>query len=142
MCHLVFNRETVASQDYKEHRDQLGPLATQAQMVSLELMDRLELQEEMVQWDSQVHQDSGVSQEQWEQLEHQEIPGTQEQREIKALLDKQDPWDQRAKVEVLVVKVDQVFKDNKGHQENLDWMVQEAHLYVNNFVFKQVLFLS
>lgn len=120
MCHLVFNRETVASQDYKEHRDQLGPLATQAQMVSLELMDRLELQEEMVQWDSQVHQDSGVSQEQWEQLEHQEIPGTQEQREIKALLDKQDPWDQRAKVEVLVVKVDQVFKDNKGHQENLD----------------------
>ena len=121
----------MASQDHKESRDQLGPLAIQAQMVFLELMDRLELQEEMVRWDNLVSQDSGVCLDQWAHPEDQEVLGLQEIRELKALLDRQDLQEHRAQVEVLVVKVLQVLQVHKDHRENLDKMVQEDHLYVN-----------
>ena len=95
----------MARQEHKENRDQLGPLEIQAQMVLLELMDKLELQEEMVQLDNLVSQDSGVCLDQWARPEDQEVPGVQGRKEVKALLDPQDPQDRRVQAEASVAKV-------------------------------------
>lgn len=48
-------------------------------MVYLVLMDKLELQEEMVQQDNLVHQDSGVLLDQMAHPDHQEALGLQVQ---------------------------------------------------------------
>lgn len=71
----------MAHQDHKGNRVQLDLLALQAQMVFLVLMDNLALQEEMVDRDCLVHQDSEVSLDQMGLQDHQEPSDPQEDKE-------------------------------------------------------------
>ena len=78
-----------------------------------------------------MHQDKGALLDQVDHLDHQEALAFQESQDKKVKQGMTENLDHRVKKEDWVVKVVQENRAQKETQEKLDFLVQEAHQYVN-----------